>query len=57
MPSSAQIPAEAKPHEVPILEKLLLGWSQKQIQKHLHYTCSSTVSRVQTKYAHLFGEA
>lgn len=49
-----RIPRDAKPYEVAILEKLLLGWSQKQVKNYLHYEQPSSVSRVYTKYVALF---
>lgn len=41
------------PHEVAILEKLLMGWPQKRVARYYHYEHVSSVSRVKTKYEHL----
>lgn len=49
-----RIPRDASPHEVAILEKLLLGWSQKQVGNYLHYKSRNSVSKVYRDYVYLF---
>jgi len=44
------IPKEAKPHEVAILERWILGLNTKQIAYELHYKHTQPVRRVITKW-------
>lgn len=50
-------PRDARPHEIAILEKLLLGWEPKAVKRFFHYTTHSTVYRVKTKYIHVLVKA
>lgn len=47
------IPRSARPHEVAILEKLLMGWEPKRVASWFHYEEPSPVYKVKTKYLHI----
>jgi hypothetical protein len=45
-----KFPRDAQPHEIAILEKLLIGWAPKVIQHYYRYEKPSSVYRVRSKY-------
>lgn len=48
------IPRAAKPHEVAILEKLLLGWEAKRVASYYHYEDNTPIYKVKKKYISIF---